>query len=108
MQRVARFDPTSATTGTFNTQANVARGKIVIINDSSTNIDLTFPNGFTETAPARLARLFSLDGVQPGLWTWSQMPFGTLAPAVVSQVTVIHYEEYEHIPEQFPAALARP
>jgi hypothetical protein len=105
-----QFDCSAATTGSFGLKNSASKGRMICFNDSSYNIDLTFPNGDQAHIPARSARLFTLEEKQRGAITWTQTPNGALAgaPSTVSLFTVEFYEDWERILETYPLSLARP
>ncbi len=103
MKITARFDPTSANSGSFLATAN---GKFVAINDSNVNLDLAFANGFSDTLLAGARRRWGAQQPNAYVGGTAQSGLGGSAPNV-SQVTIVTYTLSEPIPETYPSPVVR-
>ncbi len=104
---IAQFDPSSATNGSFViTYLSSGVGKLVVWNDSAETIDLVFPDGSTDIAPAWVADIYELTG-PAGNIAWKQDKTVNNTTPDISQCWVIAYQPRENIPGVFPIALSR-
>ena len=104
---IKEFDPSAATSGSFvvNYLSN-GIGKLVIWNDSAWSLDLTFPNGDSNIAPAWCAMIYELTG-PAGSVLWAQDKQVNLTTPDLSNVWVVAYRDNEILPGIFPIALTR-
>ena len=105
MKLVTQFDPTSATTGTFNGGWTSGNRRIVVYNESNVNIMLRW-DSFTTYCPAWTAMVYCVDTTNANI-QWSQLSTLNMQNAPISQVNVEKYENNEQIVGTFPASLMR-
>ncbi len=107
MRLLTPFDPTATSSGRIITQLVNQGSKIIVMNESSINLLLTFGDGTTAQLPANWARLFIL--VQPHFdILWQQQSSGGISSIQpTNQVVVEVYEPYEMIVEHYPQELLR-
>jgi hypothetical protein len=105
MELATVFDPTLATSGSFNA-ALPNGGKLLIVNDSSINLQLKFSNGFSTAVLSSAARLYCLSLPSP-IVHWSAL--NSLSPGVqqVQQVLVEVFAPNEKIVETYPITIPR-
>lgn len=106
MQVVATFDPTSATSDTFNTNFSKNQGRIVVWNESPVNLFLTWGSNNKAYVGAWTARLFRIVASSV-LVTWTQQSILNTSGSPASQVIVEAYQDNEQILGTFPASLVR-
>jgi len=107
MQIVKIFDPSATTSGSFNLVLPGNRGKMLIYNESSFNLQLTFANNDTTYIPAWWADLYHLKDMPSPTVNWSQQSQLASNGPPISQVVVVTYEENEKVSGTYPAALTR-
>lgn len=108
MTIVTIFNPLTDPFPTFDTLAQYGE-KIIIINESSVNILITFGNGGTSIVPANDRRMYEfIDqmGIGYGSVTWG-IESNTNLSNTFNQVIVENYLESETVPEVYPAPLIR-
>ena len=105
MNEVSTFDPSSATTGTFNTGLPI-QGKFVVFNESNIGLKLTFSDGSSGYVPSWTCMIFSQPTPDPVV-TWSQQNILGGSPGPISQVTIETYQAHEKISGVYPFALIR-
>jgi len=108
MQIVSQFNPIAATSGQFD--MTVQRGgHVMIANESSANLIITFGNGAQSYVPANDKRLYCVSGqmAQPHTTIkWIQQ--SKLPQAnTINQTTVEAYQPGENVPETYPSPLIR-
>ena len=104
---IKNFDPSAATSGSFVvTYLSNGIGKLVLWNDSAWSLDLTFPNGDTNIAPAWCAMIYELTG-PAGSVLWAQDKQVNLTTPDLSNVWVVAYRDNEILPGVYPIALTR-
>lgn len=108
MQLVSQFNPIAVTSGQFD--MTVQRGgHIMIANESSANLIITFGNGAQSYVPANDKRLYCVSGqmAQPHtVVKWVQQ--STLPQAnTVNQTVIEAYQPGENVPETYPSPLIR-
>lgn len=105
MRVVAVFDPSQASSDTFNAGFSSGQGRIVVWNESSVNLQLSW-GSFSTYCPAWMGNLYCLDVNNVNI-TWSQQSILNASGAPASQVIVEAYDAGECIDEVFPVALTR-
>lgn len=106
-QLIAKFDPSAKTTDTFGLRGlSNGIGTLLLFNDSAWNLDLTFPDGSTDIAPAWLASIYLVTG-PAGNVTWTQDVQSNTTVPDLSRVWAVVYRPNEKVPGVFPAALTR-
>ncbi len=104
---IAEFDPSAATSGAFVVAyLSNGIGTLVVWNDSAWSLDLTFPDGTTNIAPAWCAMIYKLTG-PAGSVTWTQDKQANATTPDLSNVWVVAYLASENVPGVFPVALTR-
>ncbi len=104
---IATFDPALAASGTFKVRyLSNGIGTLVVHNDSARTLQLIFPDGNTDVAPAWLSSKFYVTG-PGGDVTWKQHSTVNNQAPDLSQVDVVAYRKNEPVPGVYPAALTR-
>lgn len=106
MEIVARFDPSASPSGTIPIPLSNGIGIMIVWNESNWMMDISFPNGDTDLAPAWTASIFALTG-PAGQITWSQDTQLVSNSPPSSKVWVVMYGPGESIPGTYPLALVR-
>ena len=107
MNIITQFDPSSATSGTFNMVFPGNQGKMLVYNESNISLKLTFSNSYTTYVPAWTAMLYCINGLPSPVVTWSQYSVLTSGGAPISQVVIEGFDPNESVPGTYPAALVR-
>lgn len=105
MRIVASFDPTSATSGSFNTTLANGTGRMVVYNESNVNVQLGW-GSFVTYCPAWTAMLYCVNASSPQI-AWSQQSQLAANNAPISQVIVEAYDANEPVLGSYPAPLVR-
>jgi hypothetical protein len=106
MRIVKQFDPSLATSGTFDMTLPHGTGRMVIYNESNIGIQLTFQNGFSGFVPAWTIVLYCISGGSSTVG-WKQIAVLNTSSNPISTVIVEVYEKEESLLGTFPAALIR-
>ncbi len=107
MKIITNFNPSSASSGTFNVAFPGNRGKMLVYNESNVNVQLTFSNNYTTYVPAWTAMLYCLSDLPTPLVTWSVYSTLTSSGAPISQVVIETFDHNEAVPGTYPAPLVR-
>ena len=106
MQIVTTFNPTNASSGSFTFAQSAANGKMVVYNESSIGIRLTFQNGYSSYVPAWVAQIYCGD-FGGATVTWSQEVILDSASSPLAIVVIEAYSSQEHVLNMYPFGLPR-
>ncbi len=105
MRIAAQFNPTTETSDTFNAGFSNGTGRIVVYNESNTNLLLSW-GSFSTYCPAWTAMLYCISANTVNInWQIQSTLISNGAP--ISQVVVEAYDQGEAIVGTFPAPLVR-
>lgn len=106
MQIVTFFNPTSQPSGTFTFAQSSANGKMVVYNESSVGIQLSFQNGYSSYVPAWVAQIYCGD-FGGSLVSWTQLNILNSAGSPLALVVVEAYDSTEQVLNMYPFGLPR-
>ena len=106
MNVVAQFDPSTLQNDTFTVPYSAVNGKMVVYNESSISLQISFQDGSNAYVPAWTAMLYP---VPPGsaVISWLQHTVLNASSPPVSLVLVEIYAQGEFLPGTFPLPLIR-
>src|SRR5215472_5493596 len=107
MQIVANFNPSISPSGSFNINLQNNQGKMIIYNESSINIQLTFSNNYTAYVPAWMAMVYCFHNLLNPVVSYTSYSSVSGTNVSISQVVVETYDVGEPLPGTFPVALVR-
>jgi hypothetical protein len=93
MKMIKAFDPTAATSGTFDPQVSNPCGRIYLFNESAIGLQLTFQDGSVAGLPPFYFRSYKI--TKPGVVQWKQLYFLPTSAAPTAQVLGEAYESVE-------------
>ncbi len=106
MNIVAEFNPATLASDMFTVPTSSASGKMVIWNESSISLQLTFQNGNTTYVPAWVGTIYPSPPGNVNV-TWEQHSVLVSSNPPLSMVVIELYDSGECVPERFPIGLFR-
>jgi len=105
MQLAATFDPSTGTSGTFNSSLPTG-GHFVVFNESQFGLTITFDDNESGYVPAWSAEVF-VQPVRSPIIQWAQNNTLSSSSAPLSVVNIVAYQPGEKIVGVYPIALSR-